>query len=171
MSGHRQAAIVLHGLAEMDQRLILDQLPAADQAVLRSQLRELRTLGFEPGLTVIGSPAAVPPEQHVPMTAQHQLQLARAEAVFAILEHEPASLVAQVLAIANWGWSAGLLELFPPARREVIRAIRPALAPARRRFLEEALAEQLRERPAQESAAATHSVIASLRKWVRAWIR
>ena len=38
MSGHRQAAVALHGLAEEDRTLILAELPPADQATLQDYL-------------------------------------------------------------------------------------------------------------------------------------
>lgn len=169
MSGHRQAAVALHGLNEADRTLILEQLPRSDQAVLRNHLAELRSLGFESGLAHLAAP--VQADAGVPPTAHERVQAAGAAAVFAMLEHEPASLVAQVLSLSDWRWRQALLEMYSPVQRDVISAIRPVLAPARQRFLLEALAERLAQRPADALPFREAGFMSSIRKWAGTWIR
>lgn len=159
MSGHRQAAVALHALGDDDRRLILDALPAADQDTLRGYLAELTSLGFEGG----SGDAAL-------MAPAGELSTASPAAMLALLEHEPAALVAQVLAAQPWRWSAGLLALCTPARREAIRAARVVAAPARTRFVLASLGERLAE-AAPASARVPASPWSPLLRWVTSWRR
>ena len=162
MSGHRQAAVALHALGDDDRRLILDALPAADQDTLRGYLAELTSLGFEGGS---GDAALMTP----PAPAR-DLSTATPAAMLALLEHEPAALVAQVLAAQPWRWSAGLLALCTPARRDAIRAAPVAAAPARTRFVLDALGERLAQ-AAPAPAKAPVSPLSPLLRWVKSWRR
>ena len=164
MSGHRQAAAALHGLGEHDRDLILGQLPQADQGVLRSYLAELTALGFQsealaaaPARAARGAPdlAAASPEQ-----------------MYSLLEHEPVSLVAQVLALQEWRWAQGLLALYPAARRERLRAAGSAApAPARERFLRAALVSRLSAGLPAPAATAPSASMAAVRRWWKSWQR
>lgn len=140
MSGHRQAAAALHGLADADRELILAALPRADQSALRLCLQEMTELGFESG---IGSnlPQTVEP---VSTDDSGRLSEAEATAMYVLLEHEPAVLIGQCLALGDWLWREDMLARFSPARREVILAAAArAPAPARARFLLAALEKRL----------------------------
>lgn len=128
MSGHRQAAVALHALAQEDRRLILAQLPESDQSTLNAYLDELKALGFD---NVELAPALAP--------AAVDLASAAPATVFALLEHEPAALVARVLAARPWHWRDAVLAMFTQVRREAIRTAAVAPAPARDRFVLEAL--------------------------------
>ncbi|MES2352187.1 MAG: hypothetical protein V4641_31855 [Pseudomonadota bacterium] len=166
MSGHRQAAVALHALDDADRSLILDQLPAADQATLRGYLAELTALGFESAAMDGAVPQAA--------GAAPDLATAPAAAMFALLEHEPAALVAQVLAARQWSWHAGLLALCTPARREAIRAAHVAPAPARTRFLLESLGSRLAAAattPAAPGVSRAASPLAPLLRLVKSWQR
>jgi len=164
MSGHRQAAVALHALGVEDRRLILAALPAADQETLRGHLDELTSLGFESGSADVGLVARPVP------AAAPDLSTAAPAAMFALLEHEPAALVAQVLAERQWRWSAGFLALCTPARREAIRAVAVSPAPARSRFVLESLGARLAvATPAAGRAAA--SPFAPLLRLVQSWRR
>lgn len=162
MNGHRQAAVALHALGDADRAAILTHLPAPDQAVLRDYLDELQALGFQSDGAGLSAPDATPAG----------LELASASAVFSVLEHEPAVLVAQVLALQEWPWKAELLALYPSARRELIRAAgAQAPAPARARFLRGVLEAKLAG-PAPVRAGGTKpDNAASARKWWRPWRR
>jgi hypothetical protein len=167
MSGHRQAAAALHALAVDDRRLIIGQLPASDQAILRNYLAELDALGFDStGLDLGTRPA---PPASVP-----DLAGASAAAMYGLLADEPASLVAEVLAAGPWRWAEGLLALCAPQRREAIRAAHVAPAPARTRFLLDALTARLVEPADAASPAGPHarpSRLAPLLRRVTAWRR
>lgn len=147
MSGHRRAAVALHGLAEADRSLILAELPHQDQQVLRDYINELDELGFDT------AGAADLPAQPAPAAAANEgpsdaLQGVSGAAVHAALAGEPASLVAQLLSIEAWRWRGDYLALQTSARRELLHAAAPTgtLAPARAAFLRGALAERL-QRP------------------------
>lgn len=162
MSGHRQAAVALHALGAEDRRLILDALPAAEQETLRGHLAELTSLGFESG----GGDAGL----MAPLALATDLSAASPAAMFALLEHEPAALVAQVLAERQWRWSAGLLSLCTPARREAIRTAQVAVAPARSQFVLASLAERLAN-ATPTGAMAPASPFAPLLRLVKSWRR
>lgn len=157
MSGHRQAAAALHALGSQDREQILAELPAADQQVLRAYLAELAALGFEGG--------AIDTVQ----LAAGDLATAAPAQLYSLLEHEPALLVAQVLALQEWRWRAGLLALFPAARQERIRAVGaqlPPPGPARARYLRAALAARLSAAP---RGAASASRWQAWRRWWQSW--
>lgn len=172
MSGHRQAAVALHALAESDRALILAELPAADQATLRAYLEELRQLGFEGGaaaaevLNAAASRGAAAPDRLIDASAQQ---------MYALLEHEPAGLIAQLLALQDWPWSADLLACFAAPQRQQIVACAPppgAAAPARDRFLREQVAQRLALPPRAEAAAAAPlSMLARLQQRMGVWNR
>ncbi|MTV41456.1 hypothetical protein [Duganella radicis] len=166
MSGHRQAAAALHGLLEEDRGLIIAQLPPSDQDTLRNYLAELDALGFDStGLDLGIAPAPAAPD----------LATASAATMYRLLEAEPASLVAQVLAARQWRWADGMLALCPQARREAIRAVPLRQAPARTRFVLEALAARLAEDAAAAGEAngrkASASRLPSFLRRVAAWRR
>lgn len=162
MSGHRQAAVALHALAESDCDLILAELPAADQATLRGYLRELRELGFAAG-PELGAAAGKAGDPD-------PLANADAAAMLAVFAHEPAALLGQFLSLRDWRWGAELLAMLPPSRREQVRAAMAAAmpAPARRRFLLEAAAQRLADSAAPAGARPAAGPLARLgtpRKW------
>lgn len=159
MSGHRQAAVALHALAEADRTLILAELPETDQATLRGYLTELDELGFDSGTAADVLPRrsatapAAPDAANDP--AADALTDACAASVHQALEGEPATLVAQLLSIEAWTWRADFLSLQTSQRREQLRAVSPdgAVAPARAAFLRRAVSERLHRLPAAGDAA------------------
>ncbi|MRW94172.1 hypothetical protein GJ699_29785 [Duganella sp. FT80W] len=161
MSGHRQAAAALHGLASDDRQLILDQLPPADQQTLRDYLAELDALGFE----------GMEPDLLKPTTGAPDVASAKSELIYAILAHEPAALVAQILAIRAWRWADGLLALYPPAKRDAICGVSVRAAPARDRLLLEMLTARLHAGAASVPLPRRHSALAPLLRLVRPWRR
>jgi hypothetical protein len=170
MSGHRQAAVALHALAGADRELILEQLPAGDQAALRGYLDELSALGFESAgarADMLALAAAAPTKAAKAV----DLSAATAPTMFVLLQHEPATLVAQVLALQQWAWGAGLLALCAPARREAIEAARVVAAPARGRFLRAALDARLAELTPPAVVAALPSGWRRMRDMVASWTR
>ena len=164
MNGHRQAAAVLHGLAEHDRSLILAELPGADQTILICYLDELQQLGFEAGPAIAIAGGA---------SAQSQLALAPLQAMQAVLQNEPASLVGQVLALGPWPWSEELLAQMPAGRREQVSAVASAgqPAPARARFLVEELAARMADQSPKNSprqpTAWWYGAIGKVRAWTR----
>ncbi|OEZ96675.1 hypothetical protein [Duganella sp. HH101] len=165
MTGHRQAAVALHALADADRGLILEQLAPADQSLLRGYLDELTALGFEPDRS---TPPPAPGAPGAP-SRQAGLASASATAMFGLLEHEPVALVAEVLALQPWSWSAGLLALYHPARREAIAAVQTAPAPARALFVLESLTARLAQAAVPAAAPAPSSPFETLWRRVTSW--
>ncbi len=164
MSGHRQAAVALYSLAARDQELILAELPADDQALLRDYLAELAELGFDKS-AVTGAPAAA--NDGALVDARARLMAASPAAVLTVLAHEPATLVAQLLSLGQWPWAPQLLDLLTPARRKLVRDamdMNPSAAPARDQFLIDAISRAL---PAPVS---TQAVAPSTTRWF-SWTR
>ncbi|MGK5049015.1 hypothetical protein ACQ4WP_24415 [Janthinobacterium sp. GB4P2] len=144
MSGHRRAALALHALEDADRALILGQLEPHDQHRLEAHLRELHELGFQRGgdaAEVMQSAAASKEE------SGDRLASASAQQMFALLRHEPAALVARVISLQEWRWSADLLTLFDALRRQQIATLQAQFstaAPELDRALLEQLQQQLR---------------------------
>jgi uncharacterized membrane protein len=169
MSGHRQAALALYGLAEDDQRAILSELPAADQTVLRALLDELAELGFDKAAN--GDLAA--PAAPAAGDAASALMQATPSAMQAVLRHEPASLVAQLISLRRFPWADAFMELMPSHRRVLVaEALRAnvAIASAREQFLLESASAALRglpPGPAGPVVPAAPSILSRLRAWIR----
>jgi hypothetical protein len=163
MSGHRQAALALYALADADQDAILAELPAADQAILRGLLDELAELGFDKAAA-----DGVHPKPSVAGQDHAALMGATPAAMLTVLGHEPATLVAQLLALRSFPWAAAFLDGLPPHRRAMVndaqRAVATAApAPARAQFLLDASAAAVRALPAARTAPAPAPF--SLSRW------
>lgn len=141
MSGQQRAAVALYALAPEDRELILAELEPHEQEQLRGQLREMQELGFERGaMPLLAQARAAQPGEG------DALQHASAPALFGILEHEPAALVAEVLALRPWPCRDALLALFAAPRRSAISVAVSAAqepAPARRQWLEAEVVRRL----------------------------
>lgn len=171
MSGHRQAAVALHGLIAADRAAILAELPEQDRQVLRGYLAELDELGFDGGGAALVADA--PPRSGHTDPAGDALADARAADVHLVLQGEPAALVAQLLSLEPWRWRADFLALQTGARREQLRAAAPAdrIAPARAAFLVEALRSRLARLPAPAAAANKPKAAVWSRKMKWPWTR
>jgi hypothetical protein len=167
MSGHRQAALALHGLAPHDQDLILAELPGSDQAVLREYLAELEELGFDAELAVDAFAPAVPEPapQHSPA---RRLRAATASDMLDAIGHEPASLIGCLLSIEEWPWAPRFLGMLPLARRAAVcKAIGAAAAPERARFVAGAAAAALERRLDAQAGSRLASFLALVKSWAR----
>jgi hypothetical protein len=160
MSGQQRAAVALYALAPEDRELILAELQPHEQDQLRGQLREMQELGFERGaMPMLEQVRSARPGQ------ADELLHAGAPALFALLEHEPAALVADVLALRAWPCRDALLAMFAAPRRSAISiavAAAKEVAPARRQWLEQELLRRL--------AAAGHAPRAPAAAW-RGWLQ
>jgi hypothetical protein len=123
MSNYRHAALALHGLPEADRAWVLAQLPHDQRNGVTRYLAELQSLGFTPAdsAAVAMQGAAAPPEPE-PSRPFLRVRAATPDRMFALLHGEPASLIAQVLAIRDWPWADEFLQRFSPMRRERIKA-------------------------------------------------
>jgi hypothetical protein len=138
MSGHRQAALALHGLDAADREAILGELPASDRAVISGLMGELDALGIDT------SGLATQPTISPATGPVGRINAAGAMQIFQLMEGEPASLVAQLLAAHDWSWKKQFIELLAPAQRgAVARFDLVAEAPRRQALLLESLAAML----------------------------
>ena len=134
MDGHRRAALALHGLAAPDRRWMLEQLPPSESARLAALLGELGALGIpaDPAL-----PAALAERSEAAASASSKLRAAPAPRILALLEREPAALVAALLRIEAWPWRDAVRQALNLAAEP--GSISPQLAAALVSCLEERL--------------------------------
>jgi len=150
MTGHRRAAAALHGLQEEDRQWLLTELPDADRDILNRLLGELTELGFEPGSTASASTTAMllaPQSNAADLSSADIVRNTTARHMSALLEHEPSSLIAQVLGIETWPWEQAFLQMLSPLRRDRIAVMSEQmrhLGPARKACLLDGLAKRLR---------------------------
>jgi hypothetical protein len=148
MAGYRRAAVALHALSEEDRHWMLAELPAADKATLAQYLEELKGLGFTTEAAVQHDSLFGKVAKAVPNQPSDFVRDATALEMLSVLEGEPSSLIAQLMAIRNWRWREGFLRLCSPIRQDRIRAAISAttcVAPARKAFLLEAIGNRLKE--------------------------
>ncbi len=177
MNGHRQAAVALHGLARRDQDAILAELSDSDQKVLRGYLSELSALGFDTGVaaSLLGRNAPVTAAgSGMPATdARSRLHASAAAEIGAALAHEPAELIAQVMALDAWPWREQVLAAMAPERsRQVKRALEAGVtpAPARARFLIATLAQRLASEPLHKAGPTRARMPVLFSRWLP-WTR
>ncbi|HYD61584.1 MAG TPA: hypothetical protein VEC35_14560 [Noviherbaspirillum sp.] len=190
MTGYRKAAVALHALNEDDRHWVLAELPDADRSTLVGYLDELKALGFTAGAMVEEDAVAVapvaPPAVIVTRNPIEFIRNATAVEMFAILDNEPSSLVAQLLAIENWRWKSSFLQMCSPIRQDRIRAaatFASESAPARTQFLVQAIGDRVKAGGAASASApgvrsGTNAVartmnqaILSFHRLVRTWKR
>jgi hypothetical protein len=160
MTGYRHAVVALHEMCEQDRDWILALLPGADRATLEFYLDEVQGLGFTTGTAFsppesfsdnAGSGPVQPATGSAAERAAVRLRHMSAHRIAAILCNEPASLVAQFMAIEAWPWNAALLRYLEPGLRGRVNQARGGLmriAPSRRRFLMQAVVSRLDENDA-----------------------
>lgn len=130
----RRAALALHATGAADRAWLLAQLPAAHRAALETMLSELAALGVPPDrqLTqrLLAQPVRVPPP--VAVVAEQDarqghrwLASVRARDLAAVLQEEPAALVAHVLRLLPAPQREAVLALLMgPLLRQVNEALR-----------------------------------------------
>ena len=148
MIGYRRAAVALHDLREEDRQWLLAELPDEDRGVLQGLLKELSDLGFEPARNAANIPtmqATIAGNVHACAKAGDIVRRANASDMVTLLEHEPSSLIAQILAVGEWPWKQSYLQALPALRRDRIASISlvPAQGAARNAFLLDWLAKRL----------------------------
>lgn len=167
MPGHRQSALLLHGLSAPDRRWVLEQLAAPDQLILNQHLNELKSLG-------IPADAAFSADRRPPPAAA-TLETASADQMRRLLAEEPVWLVRHLLALADWPWRDDFLATLPASqRRRMTAAHRAPLAPRAAQSLLAQLTQRLagahRMTPsAQPLEAAAGGLLQRLRRTLRRW--
>jgi hypothetical protein len=127
MSGLRQAALVLHGLADADRAWMLGQLPPEQAAPVGELLAELRELGIphdpafasqalasDPVHAIRARPAAAANDPAARMRAASVEQVQRA------VEGESQGFVAVLLVAGDWPWYRDFLAAQEPARMRAL---------------------------------------------------
>jgi hypothetical protein len=115
MSGHRQSALLLHGLDRADQRWIMARLGQADARILDGHLAELRQLG-------IPADPALAARRGDGDGAEAVVRGASAAAIALLLADEPVWMVRQVLALGDWPWRDAYLAGLGQHQRERLAA-------------------------------------------------
>jgi hypothetical protein len=157
MSGTRQAALLLHGLAARDREWMLAQLNDGQAGELRALLDELQALGIPADADLIGAASRAGQRADMPdAPAQPGAVLATAAAnrIHALLAAEPDRLVALAIASSAWPWKERVLSLLGEERSLRIRELAMLTNPgpqARRAVLRD-LAERLATLPASAGA-------------------
>jgi hypothetical protein len=167
MPGHRQSALLLHGLEKADQHWVLAQLASDDAGTLRGHLAELKALGIprDHALAARAQPTGME-------EASAGMHVASAEQIQVLLADEPAWLVAHLLAAAEWPWRDEFLASLAPFQRDRIAALRTApLRPAAARQLVALVASSLPSQRVATPAAgnARSSGLMVLRQTLRRW--
>src|SRR5262245_57688532 len=122
MSGHRQSALMLHGLGKTDQQWILAHLDSTDREIVSDHLTELKALGIPADRTFTAVPR--------PSTGKRDLlHIASANQMLNVLANEPVWLIRHVLALDNWHWRDAFLAALDPVERERLTAPGQAVAP------------------------------------------
>ncbi len=150
MSVARQTAMVLAGLPQAERDWVLNHLPPARARALASMVDEALHLGIRAEGAMLTRLIDALDHQASPEDARAYLDLARAEAMCALLADSPAVLIARLLAAHPWRWREAFIARFSgPQKREVIEALREqhGEAPQLAQALIEEIAQRLRASP------------------------
>ncbi len=170
MSGHRRAAVALHGLQAADRQAMLAQLPEQDQHILQDYLAELDALGFSYGPDLAQELPARAETGVDPVQQLRRMPLAR---LLPVLADEPALVIARVLQMHAWPWQESFLGQLPALLKQRVRAHLaqdlPA-APKLQAFLLDKLLRKIASQPPGRSNPAPQA-ISWLAKWRQKWSR
>lgn len=127
MTGLRQAALVLHGLADTDRAWMLGQLPSHQAAPVHELLIELRDLGIPTDPSFAAQALAshrkrafrASPRGQEPDSTQF-VRATSVESLRRVLDGEPQGLIAVLLAAADWPWRDAYLATQEPARMRAL---------------------------------------------------
>lgn len=172
MSGHRRAAVALHGLQAADRQAMLSQLPEHDQQILQDYLAELDALGFSYGPDLAQEiPVRVDKGPAVDAVTQlRRMPLAR---LLPALADEPAMVIARVLQIQAWPWQENFLGQLPALLKQRVRGhLAQGLPPAPKlqACLLENLLRKIASQPPRRMNPAPQAV-SWLANWRQRWSR
>lgn len=120
----RRAALTLHALPEEDREWVLRRLDPGQQQLVSEQLSELQALGVVADERLVRQALDQSGEREAPQGWQERLRLCDAASMLGLLQGEPASLIARVLALGPWPWEQAFLEHVGPTRRTEVLALR-----------------------------------------------
>lgn len=176
MSGLRQAALALHGLAPVDREWMLSRLPQQRSGELRELLDELQEIGIPADPELIRHAIAARPDAVTP-AGPHASRTAALSAGQAheLLAGEPDSLVATLLVGGAWPWREGFLAKLPAERARRIRELASTLSagPVLRQAVLETFAARAElcgeEVPAPVTAKPARRWMEIPRQWAQRW--
>lgn len=122
MSELRKAALCLHSLQDDDRAWLMQRLPVEKRDELSGLLDELKSLGIpgdqswqQLGLNMNTTELQAAPDD------EYELDAFTAQAVWAVLSREPASVIAAVLACRHWSWRQEVAGLYEKAQRNTLK--------------------------------------------------
>ncbi len=118
--GVRRAALLLHGMEPSDRIWLLDQLPVKQQELLSGLLVELAELGLPADPEFVRQ--AVASSSTVPMPMLTRLDREQIDSLTELLRHEPAVVVAHLMAAQPWTWGSSVMQSMDSSRREKVEA-------------------------------------------------
>lgn len=137
----RQAALLLHSLADVDRQWVLSALAVEQQIALRSLLQELHDLGIPDDKQLVASLLPKPRATGKLDTASHtqlggtggeapdlkELNPKEIQALARLLNRESPGFVAKVLHLREWAWTEVLLNQLNLSQQQRVRAKLDAL--------------------------------------------
>jgi len=144
----RQAALLVHALADADKAWVLEHLPSAEQNRLQALLSELGTLGIPEDPTLIdvaltrhaaAAPVPVPTDDDSYLCGIAPGQIAQA------LRPESTAFVRKLLACKDWPWRVEVAAALAVPATGGFDAAQAASATAFRHCATRLLAERLRQ--------------------------
>ena len=126
-----KAALLLHALPADDRAWLLEKLPASERQALQSLLTELTELGIPADRSLLDEVMSDMPDSRAAsgkitaapgdLSMQELTDIAPAM-IAKILQDEPAMLIAHLLMINDWPWTAAALEQMGVLKRRQIES-------------------------------------------------
>ena len=128
---YKKASLVLYGLGASDRQWVLDNLPKAQSERLGALIAELTDIGVSPydnALKDILQTSDLSDASRHDDSLEYAEMVKRidhfsVESIEDILSDEPAEMVAMVLSVKNWPWSAKYLATLSAETRDSIRKL------------------------------------------------
>jgi hypothetical protein len=162
----RRTALVLHALAPADREWVLGRLPERNRAQVMPCLEELAALGIPRDADLVN----IAPTAKEPVPVVRARRSADVERLVAVLEDEPANLIATTLRSRAEADRAAVLDALAPARAQEVRELldTPATIPqALRAALDEAICGHDTSR--RRISVVPRGTLA--RRWQAGWLR
>lgn len=162
-TGHRLAALRLHGLGDHDREWILAALSDEDRNKVVRLLDELQDLGFSKEVARMIEPASRPAAMPRQSALIAQIDDAPPRLIASVLSDEQPATIAVLLGYHPWRWHRSVMRRLGSARRMAIERLvsggAPAPAPKVTERLISTFAEALLRRRARRTGYG----------WLRAW--
>jgi hypothetical protein len=138
----RQTAMVLAGLPPAERDWVLKHLPAARGRALAALVDEAVSLGIRIDGVMLGRVMDALDRRASPEDAKAYVELAKPQALCAVLSEAPAALIARLLVAHPWRWREAFIARFSgPQKRDALAALREMTARDAPRLSEAIIAE------------------------------